>query len=123
MKPRRALWLIAVSCLLTGAGYWHIELTDSRPTEDAVVTASPTEIWLRFDVPPDLEQSGIALLGTSGIVQLDEVALVDSVSISAKITGPMEPGEYIVSWRAAPLDDHGSRGRVKFTLESSRDPQ
>ena len=123
MKPHRALWLIAVSCLLTGAGYWHIDLTDSRPQEDEVLSASPSEIWLRFSVAPDLEQSGIALLGTSGMIQLDEVALADSVSISAKVTGAMEPGEYIVSWRAAPHDDHGTRGRFKFKVESSRDPQ
>ena len=123
MKSGRALGLMAVSCLLIGAGHWHIDLTDSRPQEDEVLATSPSEIWLRFSVAPDLEQSGIALLGTSGMIQLDDVALTDSTSISARVMGDMEPGEYIVSWRAAPHDDHGSRGRFKFKIESSRDQQ
>ena len=121
MKRGRILGLTAVTCLLLGSGYWHIDLTDSRPAEDEVLTAPPTEIWLRFSVAPDLEQSGIALLGTSGMVQLEEVTLIDSVSVSAKIVGTMAAGDYIVSWRAAPHNDHGSRGRFKFKVESSRD--
>ena len=116
MKMVRAAGLISVCCMLLGAGYWHIDLTDSRPEADEVLSAAPSEIWLRFSVPPDLEQSGIALMGTSGMVELEELALVDSVSISAKVVGAMVPGDYIVSWRAAPHDDHGSRGRFEFTI-------
>jgi methionine-rich copper-binding protein CopC len=116
MKLGSVVGLIAVSCVLIAAGYWHIELIDSRPKAGEVLSAAPSEIWLRFDVPPDLEQSGIALLGTSGMVELEEVALVDSVSISAKVVGVMAAGEYIVSWRAAPHDDHGTRGRFEFTV-------
>ena len=123
MKPGTTIGLIATSCLLIGAAYWHIDLTDSRPQEDEILNVAPSEIWLRFSVPPDLEQTGIALLGTSGMVELEDVALVDSVSISAKVVGAMAAGEYIVSWRAAPHDDHGTRGRFEFKVESSRDPQ
>ena len=51
------------------------------------------------------------------MVGLDAVALVDSVSISAKVLGAMAAGEYTVSWRAAPHDDHGARGRFTFIVE------
>ncbi len=121
MKLGRFAGLIALSCILSGAGYWHLELTDSRPGQDAVITEPPTEIWLQFDKAPDLEQSGIALLGTSGMVRLEEVTLADSMSISAKVIGALEPGDYIASWRAAPIGDHGIRGRYEFTFEGSHD--
>jgi len=116
MKLGRAVGLIAVSCLL-GAGFWHLDLVDSRPKQDEVVTESPTELWLRFNQTPDLEQSGISLSGPGGAVELDSVTLADSVSLSSKVVGALEAGEYTVSWRAAPLDDHAVRGRYHFTVE------
>jgi methionine-rich copper-binding protein CopC len=120
MKLARAVRLIAVTFLLAGAGYWHLTLVDSRPKEDEVVTESPAEIWLRFNEPPDVEQSGISVRGSGGAVRLDEVMLADSLSLSAKILDSLESGEYTVSWLAAPHDDHAIRGRYKFTVESSR---
>ncbi len=116
MKTVRSIGLIVACSLLIGAAFWHIELTDSRPKADEVLEAAPSEIWLQFSVTPDLEQTGIALLGSSGMVELGEVSRVDSVSITATVVGTMADGEYIVSWRSAPQGDHGSRGRFKFTV-------
>jgi methionine-rich copper-binding protein CopC len=123
MRLGRTAGLIAVSLSLLGAGYWHLTLVDSRPREDAVVTESPTEIWLRFNQQPDVEQSGISIRGPGGAVKLEKVRLADSLSLSAKVLDSLEPGDYTVSWLAAPHDDHGIRGRYKFTVESSRDPR
>jgi methionine-rich copper-binding protein CopC len=123
MKLGGAVGLIAASFLLLGAGYLHLELVDSRPKEDEVVTEPPVEIWLRFSQPPDVEQSGISVRGPGGAVGLDEVTLADSLSLAAKILDSLESGEYTVSWRAAPHDDHAVRGRYNFTVESSRGPR
>jgi len=116
MKLGSVVGLIAASCML-GAGYWHLDLVDSRPKADQVVTESPTEIWLRFNQAPDLAQSGISLMGPGGAERLEDVALADSVSLSSKVVDALEPGEYTVSWRAAPHDDHAVRGRYRFTVE------
>lgn len=123
MKPGRAVGLIAVTLMLVGAGYWHLTLVDSRPKEDAVVAESPAEIWLRFNQAPDLEQCGISVRGAGGTVRLEAVELADSMALSAKVIDTLEPGEYTVSWLAAPHDDHGVRGRYKFTVEGSRQPR
>lgn len=123
MKLRGAVGLIAVSLLLSGASYLHLELVDSRPKEDEVVTEPPVEIWLRFSQPPDVQQSGISVSGPGGAVRLDNVTLADSLSLSAKIFDSLESGEYTVSWRAAPHHDHAVRGRYRFNVEGSGDPR
>lgn len=123
MKLGRAGVVIVVSFLLSGAAYWHLDLTDSRPKQDEVLAESPPEIWLQFNQAPDLAQSGISLGGPGGAVRLEKVVLADSVSLSARILDPLAPGEYTVSWRAAPHDDHGIRGRYGFTVEGSRDQE
>ena len=121
MRLGKVVLPFAMSCFLMGASYWHLELVDSRPKQDEVVNQAPSEVWLRFDKAVDLEHCGIALLGSSGMVTLEDVVLVDSTSVSAKIVGALEPGDYIVSWRAAPIGDHGIRGRYEFTFEGSQD--
>jgi methionine-rich copper-binding protein CopC len=69
---------------------------------------------------PDRFRTG-RLRGPGGAIKLDEVTLADSLSLSAKILDSLESGEYTVSWRAAPHDDHPVRGRYGFTIESSSD--
>jgi hypothetical protein len=119
LEPRRGKRNQAAQCQTgqrskrTAAAHW----------EEHHQAGGPCQPFGTAELPPILDHRGIALLGTSGMVELEEVALVDSLSISAKAVGAMEPGEYIISWRAAPHDDHGSRGRVKFTVEGSRDPR
>ena len=35
------------------------------------------------------------------------------------ILDPLGPGTYTVSWTAAPLEDHGVRGRFRFTVAAA----
>ena len=116
MNRGRSLAGIAVGVVVLGAGSMHLDLIDSRPKQDEVVAEPPTEIWLRFNAPPDVQQSGISLRGPGGGVRLDTVRLADSLSLSARILDPLRPGDYTVAWLAAPHDDHGIRGRYRFTV-------
>ena len=116
MKLGLTTGLIAVSAVLIGASSFHLTLIDSRPKEDAALAEPPTEIWLRFNEPLDIGKCGIGVRGPTGAVELAKPVLTDSVSMSAKISAVLEPGEYTVSWLGTPLNDHAVRGRYKFTV-------
>ena len=116
MRLGLPIGLVAASAVLVGASSFHLTLIDSKPKEDAVVAESPSEIWLRFNEALDVTKCGIGVRGPNGTVELGKVTLTDSVSMSAKISAPLPPGEYTVSWLGTPLEDHAVRGRYKFTV-------
>ncbi|UCD25195.1 MAG: copper resistance protein CopC [Gemmatimonadota bacterium] len=116
MKLGLTAGLIAVSAVLVGASSFHLTLIDSRPKEGAVLAESPPEIWLRFNQPLDIGKCGIGVRGPTGAVELAKPALADSVSMSAKFSATLAPGEYTVSWLGTPINDHAVRGRYKFTV-------
>ncbi len=94
----------------------HIELTDSFPKADAVVDSVPV-IQLWFNVPPELEQSGVGLRGPDGTMRLGKIERGDdSVAFKATVLSELSEGRYTVSWLAAPYEDHGVRGRFRFTV-------
>jgi len=117
MKLGLTITVLATAAVVAGASPFHLTLIDSKPREDAVVTESPSEIWLRFNEELDVTKCGIGVRGPNGAVELAKVTLTDSVSMSAKIPEPLAPGEYTVSWLGTPLNDHAVRGRYKFTVE------
>ncbi len=104
-------------CLVTiSASTKHLTLVDSSPKQDEVLAEAPTQILLRFNEVLDLAQCGISLRGSDGAIDLGELTLPDSVSVSAPVTGSMADGEYRVSWIASAKDDHAVRGRYSFTV-------
>jgi methionine-rich copper-binding protein CopC len=116
MKFGLTITVLAAAAVFAGASPFHLTLIDSKPKEEAVLTESPSEIWLRFNEPLDVAKCGIGVRGPAGAVELGEVVLTDSVSMSAKIPTTLPPGEYTVSWLGTPINDHAVRGRFKFTV-------
>jgi len=120
------MWKIRLLFLLIGAplllGAWtafHIELRESLPREGQVLAESPQEIWLKFSVPPDTSRSTFTVRGPAGGVALDTIRWIandDPTVLRAKVKGGMSPGDYLISWVAAPIDDHGGRGRIPFSI-------
>jgi len=123
MKLRHALPVLAVLALapaLVASRALHLELVDSHPKADAVVE-TPSEIWLKFSVAPDLEQTSFSVRGAAGNVELGEIAVGESAEvIRARVAQPLADGEYLLSWVGAPADDHPVRGRYAFTVQAAR---
>lgn len=121
MKKISALAALALPLLLAASAPLHLELVDSHPKADAVVEEPPTEIWLRFSVEPDMEQTSFSVRGPSGAVELGEIAKGEGPEvIRAALVEPMGDGEYTLSWVGAPADDHPVRGRYTFTIATLR---
>lgn len=111
---------LLVAPLLAGAWtIFHIELADSFPEADQVLAEAPQEVWLQFSVTPDAARSSFSVQGPAGVVALDSIrwdAEKEPTVLRAKVRGEMGPGDYTVSWTAAPIDDHAVRGRFGFII-------
>ncbi len=98
----------------------HIELVESFPTADTVLTSSPGELVLTFNADLDMARSAVTLRGPGGGVKLSEVRQTDDPRVfRVEIDADLEAGSYLVSWTAAPVDDHGGRGRFRFEVSAA----
>jgi methionine-rich copper-binding protein CopC len=120
MSNRRVILTLSTLPLLLGAWtLFHIELRASSPAADQVLEGAPQEIWLEFSTTPDTARSTFSVRGPDGAVQLDTIrwnAEDEPAILRAKVMGEMPPGDYLISWVAAPVDDHGGRGRISFSI-------
>ena len=120
MQRRSSLFLlIGIPLLLGASAVYHIDLRESFPKADQLLEEAPQEIWLEFSVQPDTSRSTFTLRGPSGGVALSAIlwnATEDPTFLRANVEGEMLPGAYTIAWVAAPLDDHGDRGQIKFTI-------
>lgn len=95
----------------------HIELVNSSPPADTVLSTPPTELVLTFSADLDYEQTAVTMRGPSGSVKLsDRREMGNARVLAVAIEGEMPDGRYRVSWTAAPVDDHGGRGRFGFEM-------
>jgi methionine-rich copper-binding protein CopC len=120
-KRSLSIW-VALPLILGAWTVFHIDLRDSYPKADQALDAAPQEIWLEFSVQPDTSQSTFSIRGPAGGVDLGDVSWNsdgDPTVLRAAVEGEMPPGAYIISWVAAPMNDHGGRGRINFTIVGS----
>lgn len=125
MKKTPVVAAVAALALPTLVAAWsgalHLELVDSYPEAEQVLEESPAEIWLRFSVQPDMEQTSFSVRGPDGAVELGEIVTGDSPEvIEAPVAAPLATGEYTLSWVGAPVDDHPVRGRYTFQVSAQR---
>ena len=112
--------LVGLTLTATTAGtVKHIELVKSFPAADTVLTDSPAELVLTFSADLDMVRSAVTLRGPGGAVKLSDPQQTDDPgAFRVEIEAELEAGSYLVSWTAAPVDDHGGRGRYRFELGS-----
>ena len=104
-------------------GVKHIELVKSSPDADTVLTASPAELVLTFSADLDMARSAVTLRGPEGAVTLSDVRQTDDPRVfRVEIETELDVGIYLVSWTAAPADDHGGRGRYRFEVKQEARP-
>ena len=116
-RARLTLSALVLPLVLAASRPPHLELVDSHPKAEETVSGSPGEIWLRFSVEPDREQTSFSVRGPDGNVALGTVRVGDEPEvIRASVEAPLTPGEYTLSWVGAPADDHPVRGRFGFTV-------
>ena len=106
-----------------GAGaFFHTHLASSFPRANEVVAVAPAEITLTFSARPEVPLTKLTLLrADSTPVALERVrAGRDTLTVAARVPGPLPVGQYIVVWRTASRDGHVVRGSYHFGYSTDR---
>ncbi|SFE25914.1 hypothetical protein SAMN05216378_2923 [Paenibacillus catalpae] len=114
---RIILICLAALFLLPSMAMAHSKVSESTPTKDETVTASPAEISLTFNT--NIEKlSQFKLLNESGEqVKTGEIA-VDKATMSGAVTEPLQNGVYTVKWTIIGADGHAVDGEYAFTVNA-----
>lgn len=116
MITARLCLLAAGSLLLTGM--FHNHLVKSTPGAGDRLTASPTEVRLRFNERPEIPFTSVTILRSDStkIATIKAVATADSMEVAAPLAAPLLPGAYLITWRTASRDGHAIRGTYGFSI-------
>jgi methionine-rich copper-binding protein CopC len=102
------------------ASYWHLDLLDSFPKADQVLTESPDTLRFWFNQEPDLPLAAASIDGPTGRVKVGEAQPTDDPkSFKVDVLERLDPGSYKVVWRAAGSDGHAIRGRLNFEIRAA----
>ena len=121
---RIALLLLTVAALpfitsRPAAALPHLKLLRSSPAADTTLATSPDAIRLWLSEPPEAATSKItlALAGGAAVpVGKPTLGAAKDAPLEARITAPLAPGRYTVTWKAMSKDGHVVDGTFGFTV-------
>ena len=115
MKHSTFLSGLALFAVVTIA-HAHAHLKMSTPADASVISVSPPSIVLKFSEAARL---------TAAWIQKDDgpkrklTHLADKPAVEVSVALPaLEPGNYVISWRALSDDGHVMPGHIQFTLSA-----
>ncbi|HVK29033.1 MAG TPA: copper resistance protein CopC [Nocardioides sp.] len=91
----------------------HATLVSSTPAEGEVLPTAPGEVVFTFDEPVQLVPNGLLAFDAAG----DEVAIDASASgkeVTGDLSGDLDDGTYVVTWRVVSEDGHPIAGSLTF---------
>ncbi|MBM7603669.1 methionine-rich copper-binding protein CopC [Metabacillus crassostreae] len=95
----------------------HTTITNSTPSEGAVVTSDLSELSVEF--AEEIEnQSTLLLTNENGEdIPLDSITVNDNI-VTGNLSTPLENGNYTITWKIAAKDGHAISGEIPFTVEA-----
>jgi methionine-rich copper-binding protein CopC len=108
----------ALACALAATpAFAHAFLDHAVPAVGGSVTGSPHELQLTYTENIVLAFSGVRVAADGGAaVPTSKPALGAPNELIVKITRPLKPGAYVVSWHVVSVDTHHTQGTYKFTV-------
>ena len=100
----------------------HLKLAKSSPGADTTMTVSPDAIRLWLSEPADAAPSKISLATSTGTaISLEKVTRDTSKNapLVARLTAPIKPGQYKVTWKAMSKDGHVVNGTFGFRVATA----
>lgn len=117
--------LLAVFPLLFAACTAAPEYTpiiNSEPAADSIQTRMPRTLRLYYDALPDVDRSGLSLIGPQGEVELRGLHTMAADDLMIEIMEPLADGDYAVHWNAVVGDDPTEyTGEVRFQVQAEQD--
>jgi copper resistance protein C len=109
--------LVAATVLsTTGAVAAHPLLLGSSPAADAVVTAPPSRVALRFNNRIETRLSRVGLVDESGRRRALTIVPADTPDQLIADAPALTPGRYRVEWQVLSADGHVLGGRFAFRV-------
>lgn len=107
-----------VALLSTTPAAAHSLLLGSTPAPNAVVTASPPYVTLRFNNRIEKRLSRVRLVDERGVVAVAPIARADGESAESVLAAvpPLTPGRWRVEWQVFSTDGHVVSGSYGFRL-------
>jgi methionine-rich copper-binding protein CopC len=121
MKTNRKMMLaLSIVTVVAHASAWaHASLERAVPGKNAVLTAAPKEVNLRFNEQLENSFSLIKVLDTDGKNVLEGKAKVDPADPKTLRVPlePLKPGKYKVQWVGVGHDGHRRAGDYLFSVK------
>ena len=109
MKTIRILAIASGLCLIgTIQALAHTQLSESVPAHEAVLEAAPEHLSLSFSEP-------VRLTAVELRIDADATCRADLEALEVALP-VLEPGDYLVEWRALSEDTHVISGDIRFTV-------
>lgn len=108
--------MAALFCfVLSVPAYSHTQLSASIPADEATLEQAPNEIALTFSAAVRLTAVSIEIESESHSL---EIHTTDPATEFKVALPGLEPGAYVVQWRALSEDTHVVSGEIRFTIAS-----
>jgi methionine-rich copper-binding protein CopC len=116
---QRALSLTLVMLVAGTVVFAHLGVKKSLPAKGARITTSPEAIQVWFNQEPEMEKSGLTLVGPQGPVTVGAVEAGAENSLRATVGAALAPGAYTIEWKTAGDDGHVLTGKIPFTMAAT----
>ena len=105
------------AALLTATGAQaHAKLASATPAANAMLTAAPKQIVLKFTERLQSKFSGFALSRSGAAVPVKTIVGKDGVTVVGTPAKPLAAGTYTVAWHAVTKDTHRIEGTYTFMV-------
>ena len=106
--------------VMSGQAIAHANLDSATPAIAGTVTASPTELDLKFSEALELKFSGMKVVGPDSAAVATGVAFLakgDESTLVVPVSATLAAGTYTVDWHVLSKDGHKTRGSYTFTVK------
>jgi copper transport protein len=116
MRVQLSALLLVLSQMTAAAAFAQAALTETMPSDDAVLQHAPSNFTLRFDKV--VKSVAFKLLLPDGSTLPLQVQPVQNRPESLHVSLPLSttPGTYLLSWRVASSDGKPSGGALTYSL-------
>lgn len=110
--------VVALTLLAPAAAWAHANLLESTPADATVVTASPSQVVLRYDQPVSTAFGAVKVLAPDG-TRVDTglaTSRGDGSTVTAPLRADLPAGTYTILWRVLSQDSHTIFGSSTFSV-------
>lgn len=112
--------LLAAACfcfVAHGAAFAHASLLHASPAADSIVSAAPQEVTLAFTDTLEAAFSKLTVTDANGVEVSQGKAQVNNNVMRVGLRS-LNPGVYMVNWRAVSTDTHRTDGSFTFRVNT-----